>query len=230
MNHDETHVRAHEKAIAEMTAEGYLLGDLSDAEADAFERHYFDCRVCADTIRAGIAMFATGREVAKETPVPEPLLAPLPAPLPFIKRAPQWLSVAASAVLAFFIGTQATLFRHAPALAVMEVADPGGAITGVMRGPEDDKLVIQFAGERPVEVVITNTPPQPQYPAYLLELRDGSGKVLHSVDLTAQQALHDDGVPVLLRALPAGRYFLAILGVRKEGNRTELAGKSIVVQ
>jgi hypothetical protein len=239
MNHDEAHVRAHEKAIADMTAESYLLGDLSDTEADAFERHYFDCRVCADTIRAGAAMFAAGREaVIEERHIPEPLPVPAPpaaseplrAPLSFRQRAKHWMSVAAAAVLAFAIGTQAPWFRPESALPMIEVAYPSGVVTDVMRGPEDEKIVIRFEGKRPGEVIFTNIPPEPPYPAYVLELRDGSDKVLHAVDLTARQALHEDGVPVLLRALPAGRYFLAIRGVRKDGNRPELAGMSVVVQ
>jgi hypothetical protein len=233
MNHDEAHLRAHEKAIADMTAESYLLGDLSDSDADAFEKHYFDCSVCSDTIRAGAAMFAAGREVVIERDIagPLPVPEPLPAPLPFRQRAKQWMSVAAAAMLSFVIG--AGFFRPPapppiPLLASMEVADPHGSIAGVMRGPEDVEL-IHFEGNRAAEIIIF-TPSQLRYPAYRLELRDGSEKVLHRLDLSPKQALHDDGVPVLLRALPAGRYVLVILGVRKEGNHPELARKSVVVQ
>jgi hypothetical protein len=232
MNHDEAHLLAHEKAIADMTAESYLLGDLSDTEADAFERHYFDCRVCADTIRAGAGMFAAGRVVAMEAPVPQllPVPEPLPAPLPFRQRARHWMSTAAAAVLAFVIGASA--FRSVPAtgLAMMEVADPHGVITGVMRGPADVEL-IHFEANRPAEIIMTPTvPSESQYRAYRLELRDGAEKVLQALDLTPAQALREEGVPVLLRALPAGRYVLVILGVRKEGNRPEFARKSVVVQ
>jgi hypothetical protein len=232
MNHDEAHMIAHQTAIAEQTAERYLLGDLSDAEADAFERHYFDCRVCGDTIRAGATMFAAGREVAGEAAEPFPVSdAPSPAPqaavLPFRPRAQQWMSVAAAAVLAFVLGTQ---FRPTPSpgLPPLEIAAPGGAITGVTRAADDD-LIVHFEGQQPVEVVITPDP-QPECPEYWVEVRDASGKVLHAVAVSPRQARHIDGVPVLLRALPAGRYVLAILGVREDGNRPVLARRNVVVQ
>lgn len=32
-------------------AERYILGELSDAERDEFEEHYFSCRLCADQVR-----------------------------------------------------------------------------------------------------------------------------------------------------------------------------------
>jgi hypothetical protein len=230
MNHDETHVHAHEKAIADMTAESYLLSELSEAEADAFEQHYFDCRVCADTIRAGMAMLAAGRAMVKETPsVSEPAPAPLPAPLPFRKKASYWMSLAASAVLAFSIGTQSPWLRPATSLPALEVADPGPPITTTMRGSENTEIAISMVGDRPVELYVFADTHQNLDSAYRVVLKDASGKVIHSIGLTPRQAFHEDGVPVLLRALPAGRYFLAIEGVRKEGNR-HVVGKFVVVQ
>jgi len=231
MNHDEAHYQAHEKAIANLTAESYLLGDLSDAEAEAFEKHYFDCRVCSDTIRAGAAMFAIGREVVVD-PIPEPqpipAPAPVPAPLPFRKIAPRWMALAASAMLAFLAGTQSPLFQTATAaLPVMEIAIPVGTIDSVMRGLEDEKIDVRFERDQSIEIVITTTQ---RFPKYRMVLTDESKKVLKSSDLTPKQALREDGFAVLLRALPAGRYFLALQGVRKDGNPQHIVGKAIVVQ
>lgn len=233
MNHDQAHITAHETAIADQTAERYLLGDLPDAEADAFESHYFDCRVCADTIRAGAAMFAAGKEVARELALPLPvsdarLPSPAPVVVPFPQRARQWMSVAAAAVLSFFLGGQ--VFRTpVAALPIMEIAAPGGAITSVMRAAEDD-LIVHFSGKRPVDIVIFTPRQNESFPTYQVELRDAAGKVLHASAVSPQQALHIDGLPVLLRALPAGRYVLAIQGVREEGNHPDLAKRNVVVQ
>jgi hypothetical protein len=38
----------HEDAVNTYAAEGYLLGDLEETDAKAFEAHMFDCPVCAE--------------------------------------------------------------------------------------------------------------------------------------------------------------------------------------
>src|SRR5262249_28456042 len=49
----------HNEAVSTLAAERYLLGEMTPAERDAFEAHYFDCVDCADDIRAG-AMLRAG--------------------------------------------------------------------------------------------------------------------------------------------------------------------------
>ncbi len=56
----------HEQAIDIHAAEGYLLGELSLAERDAFEEHYFDCDSCFADVRDGATVIAGARVVAKE--------------------------------------------------------------------------------------------------------------------------------------------------------------------
>lgn len=46
----------HQEAIALRAAERYVLKQLSSAEADAFEEHFFSCLECAEEVR-WIAMF-----------------------------------------------------------------------------------------------------------------------------------------------------------------------------
>jgi hypothetical protein len=232
MTHDEAHAAAHEKAIADYTAESYLLDELSDAEAEAFEQHYLDCRVCSATIRAGEAMFAAGKQVVREDWVSKDKPGPDPEPvvLPFRKRIQQWVPSVAAAALAIVLVLQ--YFQPTPVpepqYQVMEIAVPAGAITSVTRAAEAD-LLIHFEGQRPVEVVIMPSRDR-VYPRYQVELSDASGKVLHVLAVSPGQARHIDGVPVLLRALPTGRYVLAIQGVREDGNRLDIAGRNVVVQ
>src|SRR5690349_18926838 len=46
----------HQEAVDTLACERYLLGEMADAERDAFEEHYFACAECADDVRAGAAM------------------------------------------------------------------------------------------------------------------------------------------------------------------------------
>jgi len=43
----------HSEAMATEAAERYLLDEMTENEEYAFERHYFDCKICFDKLRAG---------------------------------------------------------------------------------------------------------------------------------------------------------------------------------
>ena len=46
----------HQQAIATHAVERYLLEEMSPAERDAFEDHYFSCPTCADDVRVAAVM------------------------------------------------------------------------------------------------------------------------------------------------------------------------------
>ena len=46
----------HQEAVETLASERYLLGEMSDAERDAFEEHVFSCAECADDVKAGARM------------------------------------------------------------------------------------------------------------------------------------------------------------------------------
>jgi hypothetical protein len=54
----------HPDAVKGKLAEGYLLGDLTDQQRDAFERHYFGCPACA--IEVGAMLLANLKRVLRE--------------------------------------------------------------------------------------------------------------------------------------------------------------------
>ena len=90
----------HDQAVTTMAAERYLLDELTEAERDAFEEHYFTCPECAEDVRAGEAMRLEMQEAFRVTPQR--------APLPFRPPARRWFhatgalpwAVAATLVLA----------------------------------------------------------------------------------------------------------------------------------
>lgn len=85
-------------------AERYFLGELDDAQAEAFEAHYFECATCAQSVVETQMMFDGGRQLVpdpKPVPVPMPVPAPTPLPLPWTWQ--QWTPMAAAAMLAFVL-------------------------------------------------------------------------------------------------------------------------------
>src|ERR1017187_5200767 len=67
----------HDEAIRSHAAERYAAHELSPAEQDAFEGHFFDCEECADEVRFELTFTANVRAVSREQraerhPAPEP--------------------------------------------------------------------------------------------------------------------------------------------------------------
>jgi len=57
----------HEEAVRSQAAEHYVAHELSPAEQEAFEAHFFDCRACADEVRFELTFAANVRAVCRET-------------------------------------------------------------------------------------------------------------------------------------------------------------------
>jgi len=64
---------SHDNAVATMAAERYLLDELTEAERDVFEEHYFTCPECAEDVRAGEAMRRETQDVFRVTRERAPL-------------------------------------------------------------------------------------------------------------------------------------------------------------
>jgi hypothetical protein len=62
----------HQEAVNSFATERYLLGEMSDADRDAFEEHYFSCDACAQDVRSGSAMGDAARAVFAAEAVQRP--------------------------------------------------------------------------------------------------------------------------------------------------------------
>ena len=62
----------HQQAIQDMTAERYLLGELTESDLESFERHLFDCSACFEQVRAGTEFVNYIKRIGAVEPVPDP--------------------------------------------------------------------------------------------------------------------------------------------------------------
>jgi len=46
----------HNDAVNSYAAESYLLGELDETEAEAFETHMFECPACAEQVKLGMEL------------------------------------------------------------------------------------------------------------------------------------------------------------------------------
>lgn len=72
----------HADAVNSLAVERYLLGEMSEAERDLFEAHFFECQECAEDVKAGALM----REGAEAGFLSKPQLAPVAAFTPARQR------------------------------------------------------------------------------------------------------------------------------------------------
>ena len=66
----------HDEAVQLMTAEKYLLNELSPDVRDQVEEHFFDCMDCANDVRAGAVFIEKSKAVLGERPALVPARTP----------------------------------------------------------------------------------------------------------------------------------------------------------
>ncbi|HEY6351193.1 MAG TPA: hypothetical protein VI636_17455 [Candidatus Angelobacter sp.] len=71
----------HEFAIGSKAAERYVLGEMNEAERDAYEEHFFSCAVCAEEVKATDELLCTIRQAIPGPSMPPARRPRLPGPL-----------------------------------------------------------------------------------------------------------------------------------------------------
>jgi len=201
----------HTLATDSMAVERYLLGELNPDERREFEEHAFTCDECAGAIDTGIAFLDNGRALVEGK-----------RRFDWRRRIMTWVPSSVAAALAVVVGL--IISRpppqppQGPAIQVVSMYDADQA-----RGTAD-----QHPPAGKPWIFVANIPSEKTYPSYRCELRDTSGHVCASLNVTEEQAKQT--IPMLLSPLPAGSYVLSIEGVREDGNRTQVDSYPVNVQ
>jgi hypothetical protein len=194
----------HAEAVRTLAAERYLLDEMPPEERDAFETHFFDCRICAEAVESG-AMIAEGARDPRT--FGQARVVPFPArERGGLLSSAKWLPLAAAAVLALVAGYQSLV--TIPAL--REAAERPGAFVPVALAPTSrgEGPSIERPGDWLVLALDINADPVPSNLVY--DLRTLAGDVL----LTDHATAPPQGTPLFLR-LPgslftSGQYALVV--------------------
>ncbi|PYQ30817.1 MAG: hypothetical protein DMF56_08460 [Acidobacteria bacterium] len=212
----------HSEAKESQAVERYTLDEMWQEERDAFEEHYFDCRVCSEGVRDSARMMAAGRRVARETVTTTNVVR-----MPLRWKA--WIPAAAAAVLLMVNGILMMMRPVAPVVVsnpapVMQLAEFSDAIpTGASRGGTPITLPAGKPLALPVDLA-------PEFSSYEILLRNSAGRAIESLTVSAEQAKNQrDQITLLPGSLPAGSYVLVIEGV-KDGNRTKITTQPLTVR
>lgn len=208
----------HIEAMKSKAAERYLLGEMTDAEAESFEEHYFDCSVCANDVRDEAKVLEWGREIAREDRTGGKVV-------PIGRRWKDWLPLAAVAILVIGVGLP-TLMMRSDRGPSSEAGKILSLQVGVNRGPSEP---VRLASDQSLVLVVDfTTDDAAAYSRYELTVRDARGNVRRR--LLNREEIEQGQATEVLSGSPAGMHELTIEGVRKEGNRTEIGRQSFTVQ
>jgi anti-sigma factor RsiW len=219
----------HSEAIQQMTAERYLLDELSLDERESFEQHVFDCPECAMDLRAG-SVFIT----EAKTQLPELSVRPAVLPTASATQAAKkrgwsfWFPVFAVPAFAAMLGLIAYQdLSVIPALkraageprilhsTAIHLGTRGAAHTSV-RSDRTEGLALSI-----------ELPQSSAYSSYLFELYDVSGKQVWNRTMAESDASvgSDDGIVSLMipgPGLTEGSYTLSVSGVTPQSSRVEI--------
>lgn len=212
----------HAEATARNAVDRYLLGELSAAEADAFEEHYFDCAECADELRVGMRFMNGGRGIAREETAPEE------AKVVRIdergSRRTAWLPAAVAAALVLAVGAP-LLMKQQPAGA--PELGPTNRVSFILAGARDGAAESVMKAGEPA-VLTFDVPPEPGYPRYEARVHRPDGSALttrFTPDLSS-----DSPTELTVDGLAAGSHELEVVGIDAAGRATEIARYSFTVR
>ena len=190
----------HADATARQTSERYLLGELNAEETSAFEEHYFECPLCADDVRAGMAFFEGGRRLVREAREQERPVAPV-AQIDRHPRWRRWIPAAAAAIFAYLTMVP-VLMRGPAAMPVVELGQPIHASAPELRDGAASSITV--TGREPVLFSVPATDDR----AYDVRLLGPAGNVLASRVFKQEETV--DRLSLTIHGVEPGVYHLSI--------------------
>ena len=199
---------SHDQAVSIHAAERYVLGELSDAEREAFESHYFDCRECFQLVSLEGQFLAHAREALD----PEPEKSWLAQMLLDLRRpAPVFVSALLLCALGIGAYQQSVIsgFRSPRVEARYFLPD----------APRAGAKQISVSRKAGLSLSVPFTP-KPEFVSYRAQIvAEPSGKTKSTFSVSPADGSVTFDVPA--DALAAGEYSVRIQGVTKDGTVSE---------
>ena len=212
----------HDTAMTTRAAERYALGEMTDAEAAAFEAHFFDCRHCAQDVRDAVSFSEGARAVFREDPAAAGVArgaAPGVHRERSRSRRSRFLMALPAAAALFFLGV--ALYQAMVVVpGLRQYARPAAVVPTVLRVVRAAPPVVTIREGQALFQLVLDVNAPGHADRYRLEFRSSSGKAVASLETRATDTgtLH-----VLLPAgdFPPGEYTMKLEAVPGEGEARE---------
>lgn len=216
----------HEMVVRDKMTEQYLLDELSPEARSEFEEHFFQCRDCAQDVRAASLFVEQSRQVLGEA---------ADAPTPARQRVPEkqtagwlaWLRPAfaapALAALLLVVGYQnlVTLPQMSKAVSNPQVLPWTSVNIGTFA--EGSSITVpQGSGF----LLFVRIPPDGNYASYQAELYNPAGQKEWSVSIPVVEGRDQWPVQVPAAKREAGSYSLRLRGISSTGQSTDVGHSS----
>ncbi len=203
----------HDEAVRLQAAVRYVLGELSPAQRDEYEEHYFDCAECALDLKAAVTFVDASRVVFRQE-------AERAAEKNVVPARGLWgwfrpiIAVPAFAALLLLIGYQNTVTIPR----AKEEANRGGGqlFTSSFslqmantRGGEEVKIQVHSDETFAIDFDFT---PSRTFESYLCQLQDESGRSVLRVSLPGSSANKEAHLVVPGGLVRPGKYTLVFFG------------------
>jgi hypothetical protein len=215
----------HVEAIHGKFAEQYLLGELSPAQRDSFEEHFFDCPLCAEDVHCGAMFVDSARSLLRLEE------AATIAPGAFAKFGLPFQAAALAAVcLLCLVGyeniyTIPALKAGSAGIRAPEVL-PTVSLLGLGSRAESQAAAAPTGKDFAFEFEI---PGGPDFTSYTCEIRDAKDAVKFSLPVSAAQAKDAVRLAIPASALSRGKYHIVVLGNKPGQAPQELSRYAISI-
>jgi hypothetical protein len=209
----------HTQAIDGKFTERYLLGDLTPAQRDQFEEHFFDCAICADDVQIGAVFVDSARAVLREGPISEEAATSTSETVYARYGLPFQSAALAFVALLCVVGYENVVtIPHLKANGASGVRSPeilpSVSLVGLGSRAESNPVPAPLATDFVFEMEI---PGGPEFSSYLCEIRDQADTLKFSVPVSAVQARDTVRLAIPAGILTAAAYKLVVMGEKTGG-------------
>jgi hypothetical protein len=194
----------HDEAIDSLTAEKYILAELTMEEREAFEEHFFDCTECSTSVRDAATVAAAVRLGKAHASALRP------------GRMKWWAAaVAAAAGLAFVYLPQ--LARRNEVLPVSQFARVAAAEQNIeLESTRAASEPVAIHAGQPVALYFIVPPPEHPAPSYTSELLDSTARTIATQSISNAQAQNAVAMHLKAQTLQNGDYKVVIRDGERE--------------
>lgn len=205
----------HKEAVQLQAAEKYVLGELTGAQREEYEEHYFDCAECALDVKAAVAFVETGRAVLRAERAGAVAAQPVrPAGGWFFWLRPAFAAPALAAFLAVIVYQSAVTIPQARKEAALTagqfVSSSFSLQMANTRGGEEVKVRVRPEESFSLKFDFT---PAKVFDSYLCELQDEAGRTLLQAGVPGTSVNQEAQFVVPRGLIKPGRYNLVFTGV-----------------
>jgi hypothetical protein len=200
----------HQEAMAETAVEKYLLDEMSAAQRDDFEDHYFSCTECAAELRATAAFLDAAKLELRAGAVLRPRPTPSKSPWWALFGKPVFLSAACASLLAVIAVQNIAVFPR-ESVNAPEVLPTVSLVGGDARGAKVSRLPLDGAHAFLLNV---DVPTDESYSNYTCALLAPNGTTLWRVPISRDQAKDTVSIRVPATQAVAGTYTLVVQGMK----------------